>query len=214
MQKYITKKTHILIYKENKIYYNAFIKDPRSIEAGFKTNMTGFLHEAGHYLDYNLSKDGKPLHTKMKDLEYFLKKDALDFINKIYRGKLGKQAVDFKNLSIQELKNGLDFYRKLGDIKGVDFTRLVANELLKNREANSAVSDLLEGLTGGKLAGKMLNGYGHLETEKLNYWKSSNSTIKKEAVAHLFEAIGSGGNRLKAIKSAFPFTFTYFLKFL
>ena len=66
--------------------------------------MTGFLHEAGHYLDYNLSKDGKPLHTKMKMLEDYLKKDALDFVNGVYRKRLGKLAVDFKNLSIQELK--------------------------------------------------------------------------------------------------------------
>ena len=201
--------------KENKIYYNAFINDPRSIEAGFKTNMTGFLHEAGHYLDYNLSKDGKPIHTKMKNLDHFLKIDALHFINKIYNRALPKnQFISFKTLEGAEFEKTLQFYKKIGVIKEVDFTRLVANELLKNREANSAVSDLLEGLTDGKLAGRMLSGCGHLETGKPNYWKISNSTIKKEAVAHLFEAIGSGGNRLKAIRSAFPFTFNYFLKFL
>ena len=179
--------------------------------------MTGFLHEAGHYLDYNLSKDGKPLHTKMKKLDNFLTTDALRFINKIYNQALPKnQFISFKTLEGTEFEKTLQFYKKIGVIKEVDFTRLVANELLKNREANSAVSDLLEGLTDGKLAGKMLDGYGHLEAGKPNYWKSSNSTIKKEAVAHLFEAIGSGGNRLKAIKSAFPFpfTFNYFLNFL
>ena len=177
--------------------------------------MTGFLHEAGHYLDYNLSKDGKLLHTKMKKLDNFLTTDALLFINKIYNQALPKnQFISFKTLEGTEFEKTLQFYKKIGVIKEVDFTRLVANELLKNREANSAVSDLLEGLTDGKLAGKMLDGYGHLEAGKPNYWKSSNSTVKKEAVAHLFEAIGSGGNRLKAIKSAFPFTFNYFLNFL
>ena len=201
--------------KENKIYLNIFQDDLRSKEAGFKTNMTGFLHEAGHYLDYNLSKDGKPLHTKMKKLDQFLTTDALRLINKIYNQALPKnQFISFKTLEGAEFDKTLQFYKKIGVIKEVDFTRLVANELLKNREANSAVSDLLEGLTDGKLAGRMLNGYGHLEAGKPNYWKSSNSTIKKEAVAHLFEAIGSGGNRLKAIKSAFPFTFNYFLNFL
>ena len=201
--------------KENKIYLNIFQDDLRSKEAGFKTNMTGFLHEAGHYLDYNLSKDGKPLHTKMKNLDHFLTTDALRFVNKIYNQALPKnQFISFKTLEGAEFDKTLQFYKKIGVIKEVDFTRLVANELLKNREANSAVSDLLEGLTDGKLAGRMLDGYGHLEAGKPNYWKSSNSTIKAEATAHLFEAIGSGGNRLKAIISAFPFTFNYFLKFL
>ena len=192
--------------KENKIYYNAFIKDPRSIEAGFKTNMTGFLHEAGHYLDYNLSKDGKPLHTKMKDLEYFLKKDALDFINKIYRGKLGKQAVDFKNLSIQELKNGLDFYRKLGDLKNIkDLDKLIGFELSKNKIVNSAISDLIGGVTNGIVFSKEHKLYQHYPL----YWNVD--TLKAEATAHFFEVIGSGGNRLRTFKTTFPCLYIYLL---
>ena len=192
--------------KENKIYYNAFIKDPRSIEAGFKTNMTSFLHEAGHYLDYNLSKDGKPLHTKMRNLEYFLKKDALDFINKIYRGKLGKQAVDFKNLSMQELKNGLDFYRKLGDLKNIkDLDKLVGFELSKNKIVNSAISDLIGGVTNNMIVIE----YGH----KTSYWQQKGH-LEAEAVAHFFEAVGSGGDRLKMLKSCFPFSFAYFVGFI
>lgn len=192
--------------KENKIYYNAFIKDPRSIEAGFKTNMTGFLHEAGHYLDYNLSKDGKPLHTKMKDLEYFLKKDALDFINKIYKGKLGKQAVDFKNLSIQELKNGLDFYRKLGDFKNIkDLDKLVNVELKRNKAVNSFVSDLLDGATRGIILANDNTLYKHFPT----YWNVD--TLKAETTAHFFEVIGSGGDRLSTFKKTFPITYSYLI---
>ena len=191
--------------KENKIYYNAFINDPRSIKAGFKTNMTGFLHEAGHYLDYNLSKDGKPLHTKMKNLDHFLKIDALHFINNIYRNKLGKQAVDFKNLSPQELKNGLDFYKKLGEktgMKGLD--KLVISELNKDFLNSSFVSDLLDGVTRGNLFPPKIDLYKH----DLHYW--TEDTIRAESTAHFFEAIGSGGDRLRAFKSTF--IFTYFLK--
>ena len=192
--------------KENKIYYNAFIKDPRSIEAGFKTNMTGFLHEAGHYLDYNLSKDGKPIHTKMKDLEYFLKKDALDFINKIYRGKLGKQAVDFKNLSIQELKNGLDFYRELGKLKNIkDLDKLVITELKKNPFNASSVSDLIDGASKSII----LAGDNTLYKHSPIYWNAD--TLKAEATAHFFEVIGSGGNRLKTFGTAFPSLYVYLL---
>lgn len=191
---------------ENKIYYNAFTKDPRSTEAGFKTNMTGFLHEAGHYLDYNLSKDGKPLHTKMKDLEYYLKKDALDFVNRIYRGKLGKQAVDFKNLSIQELKNGLDFYKKLGNLENIkDLDKLVGVELSKNKIVNSAISDLIGGVTNGIVFSNEHKLYQHPPL----YWNVD--TLKAETTAHFFEVIGSGGNRLRTFKTVFPCLYIYLL---
>ena len=199
---------------ENKIYYNAFIKDPRSIEAGFKTNMTGFLHEAGHYLDYNLSKDGKPLHTKMKDLEFYLKKDALDFLNGIYRKAISKnQFIPFTTLEGVEFEKSMQFYKKLGDINGVDYSMLVTNELLKNRHTNSAVSDLLEGLTGGRLAGYNFDTYGHMQGNT-SYWDSSKLILKKETIAHMFEAIGSENKRFQILKNVFPLTFVYFCKFL
>ena len=192
--------------KENKIYYNAFINDPRSIKAGFKTNMTGFLHEAGHYIDYNLSKDGKPIHTKMKNLDHFLKIDALYFINKIYRNKLGKQAVDFKNLSPQELKNGLDFYKKLENFNKIkDLDKLVSIELSKNKIVNSAISDLIGGVTKGIVLSVDHKLYQHSTL----YW--NDDTLKVEATAHFFEAIGSGGDRLKTFETAFPCLYMYLL---
>ena len=192
--------------KENKIYCNAFINDPRSIKAGFKTNMTGFLHEAGHYLDYNLSKDGKPLHTKMKNLDHFLKIDALHFINNIYRNKLGKQAVDFKNLSPQELKNGLDFYKKLENFNKIkDLDKLVSIELSKNKIVNSAISDLIGGVTKGIVLSVDHKLYQHSTL----YW--NDDTLKVEATAHFFEAIGSGGDRLKTFETAFPCLYMYLL---
>ena len=200
---------------ENKIYYNAFIKDPRSIEAGFKTNMTGFLHEAGHFLDYNLSKDGKPLHTKMKDLECYLKKDALDFVNGIYGKAIPKkQFVPFTTLEGVEFEKSMQFYKKLGDINGVDYSMLVAKELLKNKHTNSAVSDLLEGLTGGRLAGYNLSRYGHMTKENPLYWDKNSQTLVAETTAHIFEALGDGQERLKVLRNIFPYSFAYFLKFL
>ena len=191
---------------ENKIYYNAFIKDPRSIEAGFKTNMTGFLHEAGHFLDYNLSKDGKPLHTKMKMLDYYLKKDALDFVNRIYRKRLGKLAVDFKNLSVQELKNGLDFYKRLGHLKNIkDLDKLVSVELGKNKAVNSFVSDLLGGVSENLLLSDKYKLYQH----PISYW--NDDTLKAETMAHFFEVVGSEGERLKTFNKTFPFAYLYIM---
>ena len=168
--------------------------------------MTGFLHEAGHYLDYNLSKDSKPLHTKMKNLDHFLKIDALHFINKIYRNKLGKQAVDFKNLSPQELKNGLDFYKKLENFNKIkDLDKLVSIELSKNKIVNSAISDLIGGVTKGIVLSVDHKLYQHSTL----YW--NDDTLKAEATAHFFEAIGSGGDRLRAFKTAFPCLYMYLL---
>ena len=142
----------------------------------------------------------------MKDLDSFLKKDALDFVNRIYRGKLGKQAVDFKNLSVQELKNGLNFYKRLGNLKNIkDLDKLVINELKQNKAVNSFVSDLLGGVTDNMLVIE----YGHETT----YWQQKGH-LEAEAIAHFFEVVGSGGERLKMLKTCFPFSFAYFVGFI
>ena len=168
--------------------------------------MTGFLHEAGHFLDYNLSKDGKPLHTKMKMLDYYLKKDALDFVNRIYRKRLGKLAVDFKNLSVQELKNGLDFYKRLGHLKNIkDLDKLVSVELGKNKAVNSFVSDLLGGVSENLLLSDKYKLYQH----PISYW--NDDTLKAETMAHFFEVVGSEGERLKTFNKTFPFAYLYIM---
>ena len=194
----------------NKINVNFFIKDRRSLQAGFKTNMTGLLHEMGHYLDYNLmNKKGMFLHNQIPHLKQTLEQDALNYINRTYRQVLGKNASDFRSLEANELKSGLQFYEKLGKIKGEDFTKIVANELAKKPHINSSVSDLIGGITQNKLAGYGTLTYGH----KTYYWDIKDS-LTGEAIAHLFEALGSGGVRLQAMQEVFPTSWQAFLKYL
>ena len=194
----------------NKINVNFFIEDRRSLQAGFKTNMTGLLHEMGHYLDYNLmNKKGMFLHNQIPHLKQTLEQDALNYINRTYRQVLGKNASDFRSLEANELKSGLQFYEKLGKIKGEDFTKIVANELAKKPHINSSVSDLIGGMTQNRLAGYGTSTYGH----KTYYWDIKDS-LTGEAIAHLFEALGSGGVRLQAMQEVFPTSWQAFLKYL
>ena len=114
--------------------------------------------------------------------------------------------MDFKNLSPQELKNGLDFYKKLGEktgMKGLD--KLVISELNKDFLNSSFVSDLLDGVTRGNLFPPKIDLYKY----DLHYW--TEDTIRAESTAHFFEAIGSGGDRLKTFKTAFPCLYMYLL---
>ena len=58
----------------------------------------------------------------MKDLDSFLKKDALDFVNKIYRKAIPKnQFIPFTTLEGVEFEKSIQFYKKLGDRKAIGF---------------------------------------------------------------------------------------------
>ena len=74
-----------------------------------------------------------------------------------------------------------------------------ASLIRKSPDAYS-ISDIMEGLTDGKIRGAC----GHLAQDK-DYWKSDKYAVCNEAFAHFFEAsMGAGGNRLKYIKTVFP----------
>ena len=51
--------------------------------------------------------------------------------------------------------------------------------------------------------------YGHETT----YWQQKGH-LEAEAIAHFFEVVGSGGERLKMLKTCFPFSFAYFVGFI
>lgn len=72
--------------------------------------------------------------------------------------------------------------------------------LIKKSPDAYSISDIMEGLTDGKIRGAC----GHLAQDK-DYWKSDKYAVCNEAFAHFFEAsMGAGGNRLKYIKTVFP----------
>ena len=200
--------------KSNRINIHLFEQDPRSLQAGFNTNMTGLLHEMGHYLDYNLmNKKGVFLHNQIPHLRQTLELDALNYINRTYRQLLGKNAADFRSLAPNELKNGFQFYEKLGKMKGIpQLDKLVVDKLAKKIYINSAVSDILEGLTNGQIAGQKLGTYGHVNPYNLDYWETPYA-VEGEAIAHLFEALGSRELRLQAIQEVFPTVWNDFITF-
>ena len=122
---------------------------------------------------------------------------------------IGKNASDFRSLAPNELKTGLQFYEKLGRTKGEDFTRVIADKLAQQPYINSAVSDLIGGLTQNKLAGDGYLTYGH----SVEYWKGENALVS-ESVAHMFEALGSRGVRLVTMQEHFPMSWDMFLKYI
>ena len=87
--------------------------------------------------------------------------------------------------------------------------KLVAKKLSEKVGLTSAVSDILEGLTLGKIAGQHLGNFGHITDGKSNYWQQQ-SNVTGEAVAHLFEASGSRGGREKVMQKVFPTTWDEF----
>ena len=133
----------------------------------------------------------------------------MNYINRTYRQVLGKNASDFRSLAPNELKNGLQFYEKLGKMKGQDFTRIVADELAKQPHINSAVSDLIGGLTQNKLAGYDALTYGH----RTGYWEIKDALVS-ESIAHMFEALGSGDVRLVTMQEHFPISWDMFIKYI
>ena len=64
---------------------------------------------------------------------------------------------------------------------------------------------MINGASDGKIDG----GYSHNE----NYWQQK-GTLEEEAIAHFFAARGSGGERLKETKKAFPTAYKYFNDFV
>ena len=94
-------------------------------------------------------------------------------------------------------------------MKGQDFTRLVANKLKLDLYNTSAVSDILEGLTNGQIAGQTLGTYGH----GVEYWEHP-TIFKTEVVAHLFESLSQNSIRQEIIREIFPLTWKEFLAIL
>ena len=75
------------------------------------------------------------------------------------------------------------------------------------------MSDILEGITKGQIAGRQLGTYGHIIEGQPNYWELS-EVLEIETVAHLFEALGSQGERLEVMKTIFSQTWNSFINYM
>ena len=175
--------------KKNVIRLNIKRIDKRSTEAGFSTDMTTFLHESGHWLDYNMLGKGKNIHGELPKLREYIRNDALNYANSV----LAKDKVSIK-----------DFARNTAKEKAL--LENVADEVRKKSAIRNGISDLLHGASNGKIA----DGYWHDK----DYWKEGVDNLEAEAIAHFFAARGTGGERLSEMKSIFPTAYKYFEDFI
>ncbi len=183
--------------KGNKIYVNIMKDDERSTVLGFKTDMRVFLHESGHWLDFNMIDDeGKTLHERLPDLKKKLRRDFLNHINELRPGEKALKSLSDAKWIYLHSAEGRDFVNK-------DFFIGTSPNKAKNPLKNS-ISDILSGLL--KVKSSCGLPYGH----NAGYWKGT--ALEEETVAHFFEAMGSGGKKLETVKGYFPEAFDYFYK--
>ena len=171
-----------------KIFLNLKREGERSLVSGYSTDVVAFLHESGHWLDYN--RKGGSIHDNLPKLKELIQKDALNYVNQLL-GSSGK-IESFETLDKSREVDGL-------------YVKILEYEIAKKSAVRNGVSDLINGASYGKIK----DGYYH-ESE---YWKQD-GTLEEEAIAHFFAARGSGGERLKETKKAFPTAYKYFDDFI
>ena len=150
--------------KKNVIRLNIKRIDKRSTEAGFSTDMTTFLHESGHWLDYNMLGKGKTIHGELPKLGEYIRNDALNYANSV----LSKDKVSIK-----------DFAHNTAKEKAL--LENVADEVRKKSAIRNGISDLLHGASNGKIA----DGYWRDK----DYWKEGVDNLEAEAIAHFFNSL-------------------------
>jgi len=169
-----------------KIYLDIMNVDERSKALGYNTNITTFLHESGHWLDYNMLGNGEKIRDKLPDLRKKLKADALNYCN-----------------NLLQLEKPLKSIKDLTDSWKV--SNAIINDLKLDKYKKNGVSDIFCGLTKTEIAGQ----YGHWTK---SYWKGE--ALEAEAIAHFFEARGSSSEKLNILKQYFPTAYEYFDTFI
>ena len=169
--------------RDNKIHLDITKITAESTACGYSKNISTFLHEMGHQLDYNIKGNGVTVSSTMTDFRKKITEDALNYINK---------TLDDKNKIYNFARNTQ---------KEKEAFRNIAREVWKFKDINSSVSDLLEAVSNGKI----VDGYGHGRA----YWKRPQA-LEKEAFAEMFEALATGKERKNVMEKYFPTAFKYF----
>ncbi|MCD7893810.1 MAG: hypothetical protein LUG60_08935 [Erysipelotrichaceae bacterium] len=108
----------------------------------------------------------------------------------------------FSNLLYENAMRYRYVYARKYHIESLDIDILIIKEL-NNIHLHSAISDMMEGLTDGKIIS--VSGHGN------DYWKQDNYTITRESFAHMFEC-QFDYERRKEMKKYFPKSLNYFEK--
>ena len=172
---------------ENAVHLNMAKVDSPSNAAGFKSNMVTFMHEFGHWLDYNIKRaDGDRVTQLMAGYRDLLTKDVINYTNKMLKA----DGVQIKTFARNSAEEKALFYK-------------VSSDIYKNNLHKDSISDIFEGVTNGKIR----DGWGHGSS----YWKRP-MALEKEAFAEMFEAMATGGTRLEMMKEYLPGSYSFFEK--
>lgn len=183
-------------YHDNGAYYHpgtrkVYLKidriDARMKRIKGKSDTRVFFHEVGHLFDANVFREtsGKNLFQVLPDLIDKLESDYIRYANKLFEQQGEKSISSLYRISQKQKE-------------------ILNKDLLDDRELKNAISDIIEGLTNGRVGGHLIGHYGHGK----EYWKYPD-TLELETIAHLFEASMLKGERLEVIKKYFPETYTY-----
>lgn len=167
---------------------NISMIDERSRRIGDTKDNRLFFHETGHLFDDNVLRKTKNIRIAddLTELRNKLEEDYLNYANKVLKDKGLKELKSLARLSKEQKETLNDDLRKDIDLK-------------------NAISDILEGMTNGRVGGHDAGHYGHGK----NYWNRT-MALEKEATAHLFEAKMMKGERKEVFTKYFPNTFRYF----
>lgn len=116
--------------------------------------------------------------------------------------KLTDDYLAYADAKLQEA--GLKTLNSLNRLSAEQKTILI-NDLLADGDLKNAISDIVEGMTNGRISGM----YGH----GTDYWKSPQA-LEKEVIAHLFEAKMLKGEKLECFQKYFPSAYQYFEEFM
>lgn len=188
---FYSKKSPCYDLRLNAVFLNITKKNAHGLDAGFNTDMQAFLHETGHWLDFNVLGRKKPFNALLPKFREKLTEDALSYSNTVLK-------------EYYEKNGGKGAFKPLSSLKkiGVDEKKILCNNLKGLGGRGTSVSDLFSGLTLNRV-----RGWGYHETK---YWRKAPQLLVIEAVAHSFEALGSGGERLALLKKTFPSAYAYF----
>ena len=187
---------------ENKVYCNLYVDGAKldSKALGFKLGMRTFLHEAGHWVDSNITGRQMGLTLKMQKLYNAIYGDVLNAINKTGRELYKAKFVPLSKLDANSLGK-LDARIK----------QAVTQKIRENIHINSSVSDMYGALTQNTIAGRGANNmYGH----GMKYWRYEDERlhkimVKMEFIAEAFESLGNL-KRMEAMQKHLPTAWAHF----
>ena len=144
---------------------------------GNKTPIVTYFHEAGHAFEHKiLGRNLMEFDSWRKKLGKKIKKDIINKFNYDAANPLTGVQSSIDRANIRE-----------------------ANKWLETDEHfKTGISDILEGITDGKIGGHKQGMVGH----GVDYWRRID--VETEAIAHFFEANISGGKRKAYIDEMFP----------